>query len=255
MEVPEGRSTSRTSDQPFLCPTTGSAEGAPPQVGAIVCVGVVDSGLAYAGVGWPTRATKVQGGTSVVGCRLSEAVGGEVVGVRPRHQVPDPGAQPHEDQDDGQRHPDPSPPIRPSARRTVPGRLHAISSQGVTPGAPCHGCRDTERLGRRRFFKLVASGAALALAGVGLGTRQASGTRVRRAASVPVAGPAPIVADAGGGPPLTLGDIPAPRPGAPQLLWHAPATTQQIALTVDDGYCGRLHREVRRVRGRAPASI
>lgn len=53
-----------------------------------------------------------------------------------------------------------------------------------------------------------------------------------------VAGPAPIVNDAGGGPPLELGNIPSPRPGASQVVSAGPKGTQQIALTVDDGYCG-----------------
>jgi peptidoglycan-N-acetylglucosamine deacetylase len=94
-----------------------------------------------------------------------------------------------------------------------------------------------DRLGRRRFMKLLAGGAALALAGCTGGSRAL--TRRRRTVVLPpVASSAPIVADAGGGPPLTFDTIPPARPGAARVVSSAPSSTRQIALTIDDGYCG-----------------
>jgi peptidoglycan/xylan/chitin deacetylase (PgdA/CDA1 family) len=54
----------------------------------------------------------------------------------------------------------------------------------------------------------------------------------------PVAPVAPVVAEPDAGAPLTLGTIPPPRPGAPQIVSAGPRGTQRIALTVDDGTCG-----------------
>lgn len=103
-------------------------------------------------------------------------------------------------------------------------------------GGPCSGCEDVERLGRRRFLQLLATGAALALAGcsapVGAAVRRVKGH------ALPVEPAAPLVADADGGPPLTLGTIPSPRPGASKVISSGPTGTRQIALTLDDGYCG-----------------
>ncbi len=53
-----------------------------------------------------------------------------------------------------------------------------------------------------------------------------------------MAGPAPVLSDADGGPPLPLGSVPPPHDGAPQMLWKGPGGTNQIALTIDDGDCG-----------------
>ena len=47
----------------------------------------------------------------------------------------------------------------------------------------------------------------------------------------------PVVVDPQGGPPLELDVIPPPRPGVPHVVSSGPAGTQQVALTVDDGYC------------------
>jgi peptidoglycan/xylan/chitin deacetylase (PgdA/CDA1 family) len=81
----------------------------------------------------------------------------------------------------------------------------------------------------------------LALAGCTTGARALSRTKATTKPPplplAPMAPPAPILADTNAGPPLTLGHIPPARPGAPVLVWHGPAGTQQIALTIDDGYC------------------
>lgn len=111
-----------------------------------------------------------------------------------------------------------------------------LSWQGVANGSgPCEGCRDVERLGRRRFLKALTSGVALALAGC---TSQAWRRVLRREASVPMAKTAPVRADPDGGPPLALGEIPSPNPGPAKIVWSGPPGTRQIALTIDDGFCG-----------------
>jgi peptidoglycan/xylan/chitin deacetylase (PgdA/CDA1 family) len=62
-----------------------------------------------------------------------------------------------------------------------------------------------------------------------------------------VPGPATVPGAAGGwptapaatsgGPAPRLPAIPPPRPGRPTIVSHAPRKTQQVALTIDDGYC------------------
>jgi peptidoglycan/xylan/chitin deacetylase (PgdA/CDA1 family) len=109
------------------------------------------------------------------------------------------------------------------------------------PDRPCLGCEQHGHLNRRRFLTLLATGASVALAGCTTGARALSRNKTTRPRPQPltaVAPPAPILADTGAGAPLTLGQIPAARPGAPVLVWHGPAGTRQIALTIDDGYCG-----------------
>ncbi|MGH9043920.1 MAG: polysaccharide deacetylase family protein [Acidimicrobiales bacterium] len=86
-------------------------------------------------------------------------------------------------------------------------------------------------------MKLLASGAALALAGCGPEMSHLSGARANRS-KLATAGPAPIVTDPSGAPPVDLGSIPASRGGSPEVVWGGPEGTRQIALTVDDGYCG-----------------
>ncbi len=124
-----------------------------------------------------------------------------------------------------------------SRRRGEYPRLTGLSSQAMSEHGPCVGCREVQRLGRRRFLQLLASGVALALAGCTSEVRSLARRKEKHSESA-VAGPAPIVDDAGGGPPLELGNIPSPRPGASQVVSAGPKGTQQIALTVDDGYCG-----------------
>jgi len=86
----------------------------------------------------------------------------------------------------------------------------------------------------------MSAGLALALSGCVEGTR-AVGEHLKRKAAVPAypdAPPATITTDVDGGPPLTLGAAPSPNPGPPTLVWSGPSAERQIALTVDDGYCG-----------------
>lgn len=134
-------------------------------------------------------------------------------------------------------HPSPSPVRQQPATHGCPNML-AVSD----PGHPCLGCEQHGHLNRRRFLTLLATGASLALAGCTTGARALSRnkatTTLRPQPLVPVAPPAPILTDTGAGPPLTFGQIPPARPGAPVLVWHGPAGTQQVALTIDDGYCG-----------------
>ncbi|MGH8994795.1 MAG: polysaccharide deacetylase family protein [Acidimicrobiales bacterium] len=101
---------------------------------------------------------------------------------------------------------------------------------------PCPGCREVERLGRRRFLQLLAGGAALALAGCTSQVRALASHRKPKE-TVPTAAPATVVGDGQGGPPIELGQIPPPHPGEATLVWSGPAPTQTIAWTVDDGYC------------------
>ena len=102
--------------------------------------------------------------------------------------------------------------------------------------APCAGCEELERLGRRRFLKLLATGAALVLAGCAPG-RRGLARPARRSTLAPLARGAPLVDEPGAGPPLTLGTIPPAQPGPPAVLTEGPHATQQIALTIDDGFC------------------
>ena len=109
----------------------------------------------------------------------------------------------------------------------------------------CHGCADQQRVGRRKFLTLLATGASLALAGCSermraLGHGGTTGPRNVPPAvpTAPVALPAPLVPDTDGGAPIALGQIPVPHPGIPKLVWSGPSGTRQVALTIDDGYCG-----------------
>ncbi|HLG91688.1 MAG TPA: polysaccharide deacetylase family protein [Acidimicrobiales bacterium] len=97
----------------------------------------------------------------------------------------------------------------------------------------CPGCQAQDRLGRRRFLRLLATGAALALASCSPGPRRPAARRPSSPASsgqVLTEQPPPST--------LPLGQIPPPRPGLPQVVSAGPPGTRQIALTVDDGYCG-----------------
>jgi len=97
-----------------------------------------------------------------------------------------------------------------------------------------------QRFGRRRALQLLASGAALALAGCTTVARVAARKRPTPAptTSYPAAQPAPIVSDASGGPPVSLGHVPPAKPGPAKVISAGPPGTHQIALTLDDGYCG-----------------
>ncbi|HLH28500.1 MAG TPA: polysaccharide deacetylase family protein [Acidimicrobiales bacterium] len=85
---------------------------------------------------------------------------------------------------------------------------------------------------------MLAGGAALAAAGCSSSGSSARPRYPPPPPPVPDAEPATVAPDPGGGPPLELGEIPPPRPGSPHLVSSAPPGTRQIALTVDDGYCG-----------------
>lgn len=154
-----------------------------------------------------------------------------------------PGAHPS-DKDHGQGEDAPSAHRSSASRSSVsimgPWHRSIISRTtrgGRSLGDGCRGCLDQERLGRRRFLQLLASGLTLALAGCTRVTQARDRPRAT-VPSVPVAEQAPIVTDPDAGPPLALGTIPPPHPGTPTLVWSGPGGTNQIALTVDDGYCG-----------------
>ena len=86
----------------------------------------------------------------------------------------------------------------------------------------------------------MSAGLALALTGCADGAR-AVGDRVKRKTSAPPyfdAPPGTITSDPDAGPPLDLGSQPSPHPGSSTVVWSGPKGSQQIALTVDDGYCG-----------------
>jgi len=92
---------------------------------------------------------------------------------------------------------------------------------------------------------MLAVGVSLVLSGCGQGVRSL-GTKNSTIANdpeqtlsnTPIAPSAPLLADPRGGPPIILGQIPPPHPGTPSVVWNGPNGTNQIALTIDDGYCG-----------------
>ncbi len=87
-------------------------------------------------------------------------------------------------------------------------------------------------------MQLLATGTALVIAGCAEPTRALIGRRPKTpATTLPPADSSPVVVDPQGGPPLELDVIPPPRPGVPHVVSSGPAGTQQVALTVDDGYC------------------
>jgi peptidoglycan-N-acetylglucosamine deacetylase len=86
----------------------------------------------------------------------------------------------------------------------------------------------------------MSAGLSLLLTGCVESTRAVGDHLKRKAVAPPYpdAPPATITTDVNGGPPLTLGTAPPPKPGSPILVWSGPSANRQIALTVDDGYCG-----------------
>lgn len=107
--------------------------------------------------------------------------------------------------------------------------------------AGCSGCEQQRRLGRRQFVGLLSTGLGLIAAGCSVGRRALrpnASEPSTTAPTVPDARAAAIVTDPSGGPPLSPDTVPPPHPGAPQVISSGPKGTQQVALTIDDGYCG-----------------
>lgn len=96
----------------------------------------------------------------------------------------------------------------------------------------CPVCRNVDR---RTFMGLLGAGLVATLAGCGTDTRRAAPQpRAQARTSAPRARSAAVAPDVAGGP------IPAPVPGPPQVFSAGPAAAkarQQVALTIDDGYC------------------
>jgi peptidoglycan/xylan/chitin deacetylase (PgdA/CDA1 family) len=89
-------------------------------------------------------------------------------------------------------------------------------------------------------LKLLAIGATLALSGCartvnGLSRQQTRHDTTSSAPSPPASIPAVSATTI---PPVELGKIPPAHPGAPIIVSSGPPGNQEIALTVDDGYCG-----------------
>jgi peptidoglycan/xylan/chitin deacetylase (PgdA/CDA1 family) len=91
-------------------------------------------------------------------------------------------------------------------------------------------------MGRRHFLAMLGLGAAAALSacttstgnGPSGATGGAGGAGAKGQGATTTAPRAKVV---------RLDSFPPPQPGRPQTITHAPAPTQQIALTIDDGYC------------------
>jgi peptidoglycan/xylan/chitin deacetylase (PgdA/CDA1 family) len=110
----------------------------------------------------------------------------------------------------------------------------------------CAGCAEVQRLGRRRYLKLLATGVALALAGCGRTAtalsrqkpRHPSASSASSTPSVPSGSTSARAASETTTVPVELGAIPPSRPGSPTVVSSGPPGTHQVALTLDDGYCG-----------------
>lgn len=84
---------------------------------------------------------------------------------------------------------------------------------------------------RRSFVGLLALGAIGALSGCGISADEGDGSQAIPSATVTPSNSVPKPTATG------LPPIPQPRPGAVSTIFKAPKQTQQIALTVDDGFC------------------
>lgn len=128
--------------------------------------------------------------------------------------------------------------------RQMPGPLIGIgypSRRMSADRAGCRGCQQRRRLSRREFVGLLSTGLGLLAAGCSRGrltSKVGLGRPPTAAPQAPDAQAAAIVPDPSGGPPLALDAVPQPHPGSPQVISSGPKGTQQIALTIDDGYCG-----------------
>jgi peptidoglycan/xylan/chitin deacetylase (PgdA/CDA1 family) len=94
-----------------------------------------------------------------------------------------------------------------------------------------HSC-DLGSLDRRDFLVLIAAGVVAAVSGC------------KKAPTGPVASADPLVPRIGGPASTTSTTVPPPLPPIPRaqpgravVVSHAPYDTQQIAFTIDDGYC------------------
>ncbi len=104
----------------------------------------------------------------------------------------------------------------------------------VSGGDParCESCDRYAPLGRRRFLDLLGVGLAVFVAGC------SSPAKVARKLGPPHPTGTSASTTSTAAPVVTLDEFPPPHPGAPHTIFHAPVTpTDQIALTIDDGYC------------------
>jgi peptidoglycan/xylan/chitin deacetylase (PgdA/CDA1 family) len=89
-------------------------------------------------------------------------------------------------------------------------------------------------------MELMALGFAAVVAGCGVTSGPKPAARLL--SGPPSSGGAPRVPSTTTTVPVTtttpgLPRIPDPNPGSPQVFWHSATPTQQIALTIDDGFC------------------
>lgn len=110
----------------------------------------------------------------------------------------------------------------------------------------CPTCPTRTRLGRRGFLGLLGVGVtALAVGYEGERIGVGPATTRTTARSTGVSTGMPQLLRPGRTPSQTLpttpvvelGVIPAPHPGPPQTVFGAPSLTNEVALTIDDGYC------------------
>jgi peptidoglycan/xylan/chitin deacetylase (PgdA/CDA1 family) len=126
----------------------------------------------------------------------------------------------------------------------------------------CQGCRDYAPLGRRSFLGLLglgvasllgacadsAAGARLTSAGPAGGLGETSGAMAPPDEGMPAGSPDNGYTSvdgtlASGSPPTTavsavqLDNFPEPNPGPPVTFTQGPKSANQIAITIDDGYC------------------
>ena len=91
-------------------------------------------------------------------------------------------------------------------------------------------------LDRRDFVIMLGAGLVATLTGC---TKSRLGSNASTSTTaMPTTIPAPTTAvTVPAPPPPTLPPIPRSQPGRATVVSHAPAATQQIAITIDDGYC------------------
>ncbi len=104
----------------------------------------------------------------------------------------------------------------------------------------CGHCRGASRVDRRAFLGMLGLGLATTVAGCSASGRRAPAARTPPSAPPPpeFAGVAPTTTTTTTPPIVVHGPIPPPHPGPPTVISKAPIAGQQIALTIDDGYCG-----------------